>query len=131
LDDPDLADLDLADLDLADSDLADSDLANDGFLDLVAVADFAPVVAGYGLTTMDFGVVGSLASLSIQPCGPHSCKLAADGPSPKAIKIPATTPMISSPMQFPSSGAELRLQFLPRLILMLILICCSKPLSAH
>ena len=75
---------------------------------------FIGVVAGI---LIGFGAIGGLAAaLSIQPCGAQSCKLAADGASPKAIKIPATTPMRSSPMQFPSSGANLRLHFLLRLL---------------
>jgi hypothetical protein len=98
---------------LADPDLADPELADDSLLDLVAVADFATADAGYGPTAIDFCASGWLsAALSRQPCGAQYCKLAFDGTSPKPIKIPATTPMKSSPMQFPSSGAELRLQFL-------------------
>jgi hypothetical protein len=93
------------------------DLAADRFPDFAATADFAFVFAGFFAKVVDFGSIGGqTAILSKQPCEEHSRKLACDGASkPQPIKIPASTPMKSSPTQFPSSGAGFRSRFLLRL----------------
>jgi hypothetical protein len=114
-----------------------SDLADDRFPDPAAVAELTLVVVGFFANGVDFGSVGWLvAILSKQPCEEHSWKLACDGASkPQPTKIPATTPMRSSPMQFPSSGAEFRSHSCCDLILLLMLYLLRKSvkrsLSVH
>ncbi|WP_156947057.1 hypothetical protein [Bradyrhizobium sp. WSM3983] len=91
---------------------ADSRFFGDDFLPgLAGVAEFDLTTAGSCASAVGIGCAGwATATLSKQGRDAHPRKYPREGANqPKPIRTPASTPMKSSPIRFPSSGARLAL----------------------